>query len=65
MTAERELIEVYAAYLEFLEEANHGPIGMALAHGWRFPQADVDKGAKFRKRIAKLRARIDSQDSPS
>ncbi len=35
-------------YVEFLNTANEGPITMAYVHGWRCPEADVQKGQELR-----------------
>ncbi len=48
------LVDLQAEYIEFLTTANEGPISNAWAHGWRCPQADIDKGADYRRRIADL-----------
>lgn len=48
------LVAELDAYVDFLNEANRGPISLASVHGWRCPQADIDKGVAFRQRIREL-----------
>jgi hypothetical protein len=55
-----ELVATQDSYIAFLNKANETPIGSAYAHGWRCPQADIDRGAEFRKRIADLQARLEA-----
>lgn len=64
------LINEYEAYLEFLNEANEGPIGIAYVHGWRCPEVEVQRGKDFRLRLIELRkaarlaAHIDCSGAP-
>jgi hypothetical protein len=50
----RTLADTYAAYVEFLNEANESPISLAFVHGWRCPDEDIRRGREFRERIAEL-----------
>ena len=49
------LVDELDAYVDFLNEANNGPISIAALHGWICPKSDIDKGVAFRERIAELR----------
>lgn len=49
------LVQKLDSYIAFLNEANHGPVSVAYAHGWRCPQSDIDKGERLRREIAELR----------
>lgn len=50
----KELIRLLAEYIEFLNNANEGPIVMAALHGWACSQKDIDRGKEFRQRIVEL-----------
>jgi hypothetical protein len=54
VAALEELVAIQDAYIAFLNEANGT---MAFSHGWRCPQADIDKGVAFRGKMAALRAK--------
>lgn len=53
-----QLINKFDEYLNFLNEANNGPINIAWIHGWRCSKDDIEKGENLRKEIENLKKLI-------
>ncbi len=53
-----KLIELYDKYLDYINEANNGPILLASAHGWVCPFKDIKKGIEFRSQITDLKVKV-------
>lgn len=55
-----ELIKTYDEYIELLCEGERQLFGLAYAHGYRCPEEMVRRGEKLRKKIARLKSKLDS-----
>ena len=54
-----KLVRLLGEYIQFLNDANEGPIGLAHVHGWRCPQTDIDRGVEYRQSITELATTCD------
>ena len=52
------LVSKLDEYIEFLFNCNQAPVSNAYAHGWRCPQADINKGVTLREEIRTIRQGI-------
>lgn len=43
--------QLWRDYVAFLEKADKMPYDMALIHGWRCPDEDVERGKQFREKL--------------
>ena len=51
LAAAEKRIETFIEYLEFINKANESAITIAWVHGWRCPEADMQKEQEFRERL--------------